>query len=229
MWQKQIWAAADLGSGKGSELDGKFRAAYSSSALAVNAFVPMQGGISIPGLGTISGTPRLEQERSGGARGFKPTLDVVVRGEQCDLFIESKCREYLDAGEAGFSVAWPGLAAMHLSAPAARVYGDVYAGARSYQPVDAPQLLKDILAADKAAREDGRHVVLLYAYWEPRNAASYPVFEEHRYQASRLFAPLSTERVTALALSYLELWDHWEERGEPHIAQLRQRYDVVLP
>ncbi len=159
----ELWLAAraDLERGRGTELGGKFRAAYSSSALVVNTFVPMQSGVDIPGVGFIAGTPRLEQERSGGARGFKPTLDVVVEGGDFDLFVESKCREYLDAREAAFSVAWPKHAAAHLQDAAARVYGDVYAGACSYEPVDAPQLLKDILAADTTARETGRHVVLL--------------------------------------------------------------------
>ena len=125
-----LWRAAraDLKGGKGSELGGKFRAAYSSSALVVNTFIPMQTGVDIPGVGFISGTPRLEQERSGGPTGFKPTLDVVIEGDGVDLFVESKCREYLDAGGADFSVAWTKHAAKRLSHKAARVYGDIYAG-----------------------------------------------------------------------------------------------------
>jgi hypothetical protein len=155
-------------------------------------------------------------------------LDVVVDGGDVQLFVESKCREYLDAGEANFSDAWPKQAARRLAAAAARVYGDVYAGARSYEPVDAPQLLKDVLAADKAARERSTHVVLLYAYWEPRDADRYAIFERHRAQARELFAPLSSDLVTAKSISYRELWDQWERRGETHIGQLRQRYDVPL-
>jgi hypothetical protein len=183
LWQA---AKADLEGGKGSELGWKFRAAYSSSALVANTFVPMQNGVDIPGVGLIAGTPRLEQERSGGPTGFKPTLDVVVEGGDVDLFVESKCREYLAAGEASFSVAWVKHAAKHSSASAARVYGDVYAGTHSFQPVDAPQLLKDILAADKTAREQNRHVVLLYAFWEPVDADPYAVFKQHRAQAGEL-------------------------------------------
>ncbi len=163
------WEAAktELEGGKGGELQGKFRAAYSSAALAVNTFVPMRAGVDVPGVGLISGIPRLEQERSGGPRGYKPTLDVVVQGGALDLFVESKCREYLDSGEADFSVAWTKHAAEHLPDAAARAYGDLYAGTTTYDPVDAPQLLKDVLAADKTAREHGRHVVLLYAYGSP--------------------------------------------------------------
>jgi hypothetical protein len=226
----ELWIAArkDLEGGKGSELDRKFRAAYSSSALVVNTFVPMQAGVSIPGIGFIAGIPQLEQERSGGARGFKPTLDVVIGGGEVNLFVESKCREYLDAGEADFSVAWPRLAADRLSVSAARVYGDIYAGVDSYQPVDAPQLLNDILAAEKCAREQNCRVVFLYAYWEPRDADNYAVFEKHREQAARLLAPLTSKRVTVLSMSYRQLWEYWEQAGEPHISQLRKRYDVDL-
>jgi hypothetical protein len=226
----ELWLAAkaDLEGGKGSELGGKFRAAYSSSALVANTFIPMRDGVDIPGVGLFAGLPRLEQERSGGAKGYKPTLDVIVEGDGRDLYIESKCREYLDSGEADFSVAWPKLAAKHLSSAAARIYGDVYATARTYIPVDAPQLLKDILAADKSAREQDRDVVLLYAYWEPNDAANYEIFEDHRMQAQQLFFPLNSKRVTALSISYQQLWDHWENHGQHHIPQLRGRYDVSL-
>jgi hypothetical protein len=226
----ELWLAAkaDLERGKGSELDRKFRAAHSSSALVANTFVPMRDGVDIPGVGLFAGLPRLEQERSGGAKGYKPTLDVIVEGEVRDLYIESKCREYLDSGEADFSVAWPKLAAEHLSEAAARIYGDVYAAARTYTPVDAPQLLKDVLAADKAAREQDRDVVLLYAYWEPNDASNFEIFEDHRKQAQQLCCRLDSKRVTALSISYQQLWDHWESHGQHHIAQLRRRYDVSL-
>jgi hypothetical protein len=226
----ELWLAAkaDLEGGKGSELGGKFQAAHSSSALVANTFVPMRDGVDIPGVGLFAGLPRLEQERSGGATGYKPTLDVIVEGEGRDLYIESKCREYLDSGEADYSVAWPKLAAEHLSSAAARIYGDVYATARTYTPVDAPQLLKDILAADKSAREQERAVVLLYAYWEPNDAANFEIFEDHRKQAQQLFFPLNSKRVTALSISYQQLWDHWESHGQHHIPQLRRRYDVSL-
>jgi hypothetical protein len=118
----ELWLAAkaDLEGGKGSELGGKFRAAHSSSALVAHTFVPMRDGVDIPGVGLCAGLPRLEQERSSGAKGYNPTLDVIVEGEGRDLYSESKCREYLDSGEADFSDAWPKLAAEHLSSAAAR-------------------------------------------------------------------------------------------------------------
>jgi hypothetical protein len=90
----ELWTAAktDLEAGKGGELGGKFRAAHSSS-LVVNTFMPMRNGVDIPGVGMIAGTVRLEQKRSGGPGGYKPTLDVIVEGSDVDLFVESKCRE----------------------------------------------------------------------------------------------------------------------------------------
>ena len=190
--------------------------------------MPMQDGVDFPGFGLIAGTPRLEQERSAGPRGYKPTLDVIIEGSDVDVFIESKCREYLDAGEADFSVAWPTHAAQRLSAEAARVYGDLYSGSRSYRPVDAPQLLKDALAAHKWASDHGRPVLMVYAYWEPQDAAQYEIFAKHQKRALELFAPLCSDRVTALAISYQDLWDHWQGVGLAHIEQLRARYDVLL-
>lgn len=226
----ELWARArhDLDDGKGTELAWKFRAAYSSSALVTNTYVPMTGGIDIPGVGLVAGEVRLEQERSGGARGYWPTLDVIVEGEDLDLFVESKCREYLGTSNTAFSVAWPRLAYEHLPAAAARIYGDLYASVHPYDPFDAPQMLKDVLAAEKTARDNGRSVVLVYAYWEPADADAWPIFAQHRDCAAATLVPMQTERVQVLAFSYRDLWDHWESVGVSHVAQLRDRYDVPL-
>jgi hypothetical protein len=208
--------------------DWKFRAAYSSAALAANTFAPMTDGIDLPGVGFIAGRPELEVEYSAGTQGFKPTLDAVIEGDDMTVIVESKCREYLAAGEANFSVAFPRKAAQVLSGEAARVFGDVYAGAVTSDPVDAPQLLKDVLAAEKIAHEQERQVLLLYAYWEPRDADDYRVFKRHADRAAALIAPLSSQRVQVMALSYRQLWEHWEAAGVEHVGELRARYDVAL-
>lgn len=225
LWNR---AQSDLAGGKGSELDWKFRAAYSSAALVVNTFMPMADGVSLPGTGTIRGTLRLEVERSAGTRGFKPTLDVVLDGADAELMIESKCREYLAAREADFSVAFVRHAAGFLSDPAARVFGDLYAGCRSFDPVDAPQLLKDFLAAARRARRGHKPVILVYAYWEPVDAGDYAIFAAHRERAHELFEPLSGNGVELMTCSYRELWAYWERSGVAHVDQLRARYDVAL-
>jgi hypothetical protein len=64
-----LWSAAkaDLEGGKGTELRGKFRAAHSSSALVVNTFVPMQGGVAVPGVGFIA-VPRASSRSARAAR-----------------------------------------------------------------------------------------------------------------------------------------------------------------
>jgi hypothetical protein len=50
--------------GKGDELAGKFRAPYSSSALAVNTFSPLLNHVSVPGAHDIRGDIAFEQQRS---------------------------------------------------------------------------------------------------------------------------------------------------------------------
>ena len=84
------------------------------------------------------------------------------------------------------------------------------------------------MAADKAARDHNRHVVLLYAYWEPKDAHRYGIFSVHSARVRELFEPLGSDRVTALSMSYQQLWNHWQNVAVPHIGQLRQRYNVSL-
>lgn len=76
---------ADLRQGDGNELEGKFRAAHSSSALAVNAFAPFRSdaaALRLPG-GSDFTSLSFERKCPHGLVGRRaPNLDVVVEGPQ---------------------------------------------------------------------------------------------------------------------------------------------------
>jgi hypothetical protein len=105
-----IWRRVQqqLESGKGTELAAKFRAPYSSSALAVNAFAPLLDCIDLPEGRPFCGNVRFEQERSAWAPRYWPTLDVIVEDPRAPvrLYIESKCIEFLRVGHPEFSHAF---------------------------------------------------------------------------------------------------------------------------
>ena len=87
---------ADLSSGDGNELQTKFRAAHSSSGLAVNCFAPFRSRIADLAMPMAAGFDDLRFERKcpTGLRGGRaPNLDVVLSGPGGVVGIESKLTE----------------------------------------------------------------------------------------------------------------------------------------
>ena len=87
----------DLQAGDRNELEGKFKAVHSSSALAVNVFAPFRARSSeliVPGSRFITG---LEFERKCpiGVGGKAPNLDILLTGPAGIIGIESKLTEPL--------------------------------------------------------------------------------------------------------------------------------------
>lgn len=236
--------AAQLGGGNGGELHEstthkpKFCSAFSSCALAVNTFGSFDDTdtLPLPGGETFPGSVQFEAQRTAGVRGYKPNLDLVVEpAEGPWLFAESKCLEYLRPHTTAFSDAFVAKADKLLSAETATCYAAFAAnkkvGAHTYELLDAAQLLKHFLAAKVASGSD-RKVTLAYLFWEPADAAGHTVFATHRDEAQQLASALIDEHVRLVPLGYRDVWDRWDQVGEPdlaeHVAALRARYDVTL-
>ncbi len=100
---------ADLRQGDGNEMEAKFRAAHSSSALAVNTFAPFKANPAALKLPGGSGFSELSFERKcpHGLLGRRsPNLDVVASGTSGVVAIESKCLEPLTPHKAEFARAY---------------------------------------------------------------------------------------------------------------------------
>jgi hypothetical protein len=108
----------------------------------------------------------------------------------------------------------------------------VFADREAFAPVDAPQLLKHLLAAKRVAQEFDCSVIVLYAWWQPSGAGQYEIFQQHADSVARLAAALPDIDVTLYPLSYTELWTYWAGLGDTelvrHVTCLRDRYDVSL-
>lgn len=233
-----IWrhVKEDLASGKGSELAGKFRAAYSSSALAVNTFAPLLDYVPLPESELFEGSLRFEQERSAWAPGYWPTLDVIVEDQDAPvrLYIESKCTEFLRRTHTDFSHAFVNHAEKHLSTRAWNTFRDLFDDPFAFDPVDARQLAKHFLAARRAIEDatTSCKIVLACIAWEPTDADKYEVFGRHAAKLGELANALPDDSVTLVSLTYRQLWDHWEAIDDAllrrHTRLLRDRYDVSL-
>jgi len=167
---------ADLSAGAGAELRGKFLAAHSSSALAVNCFAPL-GRDEYPfDLGRHKGlrVPRFEQTfPTGLARAQPPHLDVVAREATGLVAIESKCTEYLSPKIPQFSERYT------TEIQDERTDGPWYLemlrlkaiGRVGYRSLDAAQLIKQALELSHQAKGEKRSLV--YLYWVNRSTPVY--------------------------------------------------------
>lgn len=221
---------ADLTAGDGNELEAKFRAAHSSSALAVNCFAPFRRRITdlILPMGGMFQQLQFEQKCPTGLRGGRaPNLDVLITGTSGVVGIESKLTEYLSKHRAEFSSAYAnqirderrdqgyfGEMVRLLEAP------------ESYIWLDAAQLIKHSFGLARTFK--GQPVSLLYLYWEPANPEISHEFAAHRREIAEFAERVADSTPTFSAMSYPELWAAWSEAAPEwlsgHLDQLAARY-----
>lgn len=226
---------SDLLQGDGNELGGKFRAAHSSSALAVNTFAPFKadpGALRLPGGDRFTGLS-FERKCPHGLRGTSPNLDLIAEYLGGIVAVESKCLEPLSVHRPEFAPAYfRGITDSRRETGWFAEMVRLSLNPSAYRWLDAGQLIKHSLGISHTFRN--RPATLLYLFWEPLNPDAHPVFEEHR-QEIRQFAhavngnggPVFT------ALSYPDLWASWEQGGLPsglkeHLGRLRMRYAVSI-
>lgn len=102
------WFEADLAQGDGRELEKKFKAAHSSSALVVNSFARFKPVPSLFSIGGYSGFDdfQFEAKCPAGIRGRRPpNLDLLAKGG-LNLGVGSKCTEHLRPHAPVFSPAY---------------------------------------------------------------------------------------------------------------------------
>jgi hypothetical protein len=224
-----------FGAGAGQELEGKMRAPWSSSALAVNSFAPWQRDPALLKLARLYGfteTLAFEAKCPNGVSRIPPHLDVLLeRGDEI-VAVESKCTEYLAGKKAKVAAAYLALAEEGDERVASRWFAAL-AEVPSFRLLDAYQLVKHYLGLTRTYQ--GRPLALVYLYWEPSNAGDLPLFAKHREEVKRFGDLLVGDDTCSFeALSYPE---HWRELDglpekppwlDAHLADLRRRYEVAV-
>ena len=158
-----------------------------------------------------------------------PHLDVVLRGPEELVAVESKCLEYLTPKPARFSERYATeIVDERASGPwFAEMKRLMQPGAAGYRWLDAAQLIKHALGL---AFQPTRPVTLVYLFWEPMDAGLSPLFAEHRREIDAFAERVAGDMPRFEALSYPELWESWVSSGDPrlaaHVAVLRARYEV---
>ncbi|MFZ4685200.1 MAG: PGN_0703 family putative restriction endonuclease, partial [Hyphomonadaceae bacterium] len=225
----------DFRQGDGGELEGKFRAAHSSSALAANTFAPFKRAPQELSLTNQVAFDALQFERKcphGLAGRRPPNLDLVVEGSSGVIGVESKCLEHFSPHRAKFADAYT--AQIHddrRNGPWFAQMQAMLATPDLYRSLDAAQLVKH--AFGLAHTFPGRRVHLLYIFWEPRNADAYAHFRDHRWETERFAAAVAGGVPSFSFMSYADLWRNWEQVAAPdwlgpHVVRLRARYDLDI-
>lgn len=226
---------ADLSAGDGNELQTKFRAVHSSSALAVNCFAPFRRRMEdliLPTEGLFQPL-RFEQKCPTGLRGGRaPNLDVLLKGPVSVVGIESKLTEYLAPHRAVFSSAY----AMQIRDERCeqgyfREMLRLMDAPNSYVWLDAAQLIKHSFGLANTFRD--HPVTLLYLFWEPANPDFDQVFADHRQEIAEFAERVEGSIPAFKAMSYPELWASWQDARPAdwliaHLNELRSRYEVTL-
>jgi len=225
---------ADLRQGDGKELEGKFRAAHSSSALAVNNFAPFKRRPGSLSLAEIAGLGVLQFERKcpTDLKGTPPNLDLVVESDSGVVGVESKCTEFLCRHIAKFRPAYAErIRDERRSGPWFAEMLRLTDDPTNYAWLDAAQLVKH--AFGLARTFHGRRTILLYLFWEPTNASSFSILDEHRQEVSIFSGRVAGGFPEFKAMSYRELWRDWESGLPPdwlraHLQRLRARYEIAI-
>lgn len=227
---------ADLSSGDGNELESKFRAAHSSSGLAVNCFAPFRRKITDLAMTGHAKFNSLEFERKcpTGLRGGRaPNLDVVLSATGGVVGIESKLTEYLSSHRAKFSPAYEEqIRDTRRDQEYFREMLRLRDSPDHYTWLDAAQLIKH--AFGLARTFPNRPATLLYLFWEPANPDAGPEFAAHRDEIGEFTARVSGASPTFKAMSYPELWQSWRESVSTpgwlheHLENLKRRYLVSI-
>lgn len=229
------WFEADLREGDGRELEGKFRAAHSSSALAVNNFArfkPDHGSLRI-GAWSDFELFRFEAKCSAGIKGRRPpNLDLVLPGHSMNVGVESKCTEHLTPHCAKFAPAYfEQITDWRSKTPWFGLMEKLVGDSTRYRYLDAAQLVKHAFGLGRTF--EGQEVTLLYLYWEPSNADDFVELQDHRNEVDRFVSEVAGAKPLFEAISYRDLWRSWDGLRTPswlpeHLSAVKARYDLAI-
>ena len=221
---------ADFLQGSGNELEGKFCAAHSSSALAANTFGPWRNHPEKLNLLGFSGFTSFQFERQcpTGLGGIPPNLDFLVAGPDIVIGAESKFLEILAPKKPRFTASYQPENLPQMEPCWADWMAELQAGPEQY--LDAAQLVRHYLGLRNQPEFKGKQIILLYVFWEPENWRDFPEYRQHRAELAVFESKVKASEVPFAWMTYPQLWDQWESRGlypDP-VREIRKRYVLTM-
>ena len=219
----------DLKQGAGNELDGKFRALHSSSALGVNFFGYFKrhrSKLSILGENNFYDNFQFEKKlRTGVSR---PNLDVFLENDNCIIGIECKFLEHLSLKKPKIQDAYSDELLLRHDSGLQDVVNH-YRKNSSGAYLDTAQLIKHAIGLINS--KGAKHAKLVYLFWEPTNFEQFEIFKQHRIQLesfSKLM--LDVKNIKFHSLSYSDLYHSLNSDLElhEHLGKFKDRYMFAI-
>jgi hypothetical protein len=217
----------DLKNGSGNELDEKFRALWSSSALVVNNFVPFVKNIDkITFDNKVFENAGFERKFPTSLGGTPPNIDYFM--EKSDLLIgfESKYSEILSETTSEFSEKY--FALKFLNAEFIKLMKK-YNNKCGYLHI--AQLLKHSIGLINYKIKTGKNIILYYVYWTPLNWNDFYEYNEHENELNIFFDEInSTNQIIFRRIKYIDFWKIYENEKNlrNYIENIRNRYELKI-
>lgn len=168
----------DLEAGDGKELKRKFRALYSSSAIAVNFFGFFKRHLdkfSLTGESSFLAA-QFEKKLPTGLKGTAPNLDFYLENKNSIIGVESKFLELLKPKQPKFSDSYSDRFLTVLDDGLPEIVNHLRENAAPTF-LDTAQLIKHIIGLLNS--KSRRNAKLIYVYWQPINANHFPIYKQH--------------------------------------------------
>lgn len=220
----------DLMQGSGNELESKFKAVYSSSALCVNNFAIVKRDIhKFEFLEESNFTEgKFERQFATGLSGTPPHLDFTIENSNTIIAFESKYLELLDKKKAEFSESYNFEKLKHLSG----FWFDLikkYQNTSSY--LDVAQLIKHSIGLiNHKENSESKKIILVYIYWTPDNFADFEVYNQHEKELIEFKNEMKKSKdLDFISLTYNNFWDKYNNTEfQEHFDKVRNRYKITI-
>jgi hypothetical protein len=217
----------DIKNGSGNELNKKFRALWSSSALVVNNFVPFVENIeNISFNNSIFKNAGFERKFSTGLGGTPPNIDFFIENNNLLIGFESKYSEILNKTISEFKDKY--FFIKYLNDNFLKLMKK-YNKTNGY--LHTAQLLKHSIGLINYKIKTGKEVMLYYIYWTPLNWNNFYEYNNHESELKIFSEELNaTNQIKFLSMKYADLWQIYENDNilKDYIRMLKTRYELIL-
>ncbi len=220
----------DIIQGRGNELDSKFKAIYSSSALAVNNFAIVKQHLKDFEFLGYSGFNKANYERQleTGLSGTPPNLDFAIENNEVLIAFESKYLELLVKKKVKFNDSYNQNKLPYLSD---FWFSLIVHYKKKTLNLDVAQLIKHAIGLLNYNHKTLKKVVLVYIYWTPINRIEFKEYDNHSNELMEFSDLMKNQTdIEFHSLTYSEFWDKYNNLPmfNNHFNKLRKRYNINI-
>lgn len=218
----------DLLKGSGNELDRKFKALWSSSALAVNNFVPIKMNLRDFSFLNYSEFTNAGFERKfpTGLNGTPPNLDFYLENQDVLIAFESKYLETFIKTKLKFAPSYFTLKDVNK-----KLYDLINKYNNQEHYLDIAQLIKHSLGLLKYKTQTKKEIILVYIYWEPINCENIVECKIHAIELKEFTQEIEIiKEIKFESIAYNSFWELFENNNKisSHIQLMREKYNYKI-